>query len=217
MTTLVTNGKNFPVINGLAAVIITFMLLMLCTQLAKFTPPPPTDKYEPTIIKYVPPPDLPEPIDEEAVTPKPINPTNITPQVRDFTDLIMPDLKNGINTKGNFPITVVKPKELLTAPPKPKEIFNLNQVDRKPRVLRAVTPAYPFEAQKKGIEGKVILRFVVDENGQVQNPEVIKAEPAGVFEEAAIAAILKYRFDPAVIDNKKVKCFAILPIGFRIN
>lgn len=216
MTTLRNQGINFPVLNGLAALIITGLLLILCTQLVKFTPPAPDVKYKPTIINYVPPADLPDPVEEEVIAPKPINPTNATlPDRTPFETL--PDLKNGINTSGFIPITVVKPNDIIAAPRKIIDIYTLGQVDRKPRVLRPFTPTYPFDAQRKGIEGRVTLRFVVDENGQVQNPEVIEAEPAGVFEQAALAAIVKYKFDPAVVNDKKVKCFAILPIGFRLN
>jgi protein TonB len=217
MTTLDTRGKNFPVINGLAAVIITGMLLILCTQLVKFTPPTPTVKYDPVIIDYVPPPEPPDPFMEEINTPEPITPTNVQPTERDPFDPVMPVLNNGINTNGTIAITTVKPGDFIKTPPKVNDVFKPGQVDRNPRVLRPFTPVYPLDAQRKGIEGKVVLRFVVNENGQVQNPEVIKAEPAGVFEEAALAAIVKYRFDPAVVNNKKVKCFAVLPIGFRLN
>lgn len=216
MTTLRNQDFNFPILNGLAALIMTGLLLIFCTQLVKFTPPAPTINYKPVIIDYVPPPAPPEPVDDEVIAPKLIEPKNVTPPTPELIDPFMPELNNGVNT-GVIPIPVVKPRELFTAPPKANDIFRSAQVDRKPRVLRPVTPVYPLEAQRKGIEGKVVLRFVVDENGQVQNPEVIKAEPAGVFEQAALAAIVKYKFDPAVVNDKKVKCFAVLPIGFRLN
>ena len=56
-----------------------------------------------------------------------------------------------------------------------------------------------------------------DENGKVQDPKVVKAEPEGVFEEAALAAIVKYKFIPATIGKKNVKCIAVMPIGFEIK
>jgi protein TonB len=195
---------------------MTGLLLILCTQLVKFTPPAPTNNYKPVIIDYVPPPAPPEPVDDEVIAPKPINPTNVTPPNRVPFETLT-DLKNGINTPGTITITTLKPGDFIKTPPKANDIFRPAQVDRKPRVLRPVTPVYPLDAQRKGIEGKVVLRFVVDENGQVKDPEVIKAEPTGVFEQAALAAIIKYRFDPAVVNDKKVKCFAVLPIGFRLN
>jgi periplasmic protein TonB len=218
MTTLGINGRNFPVINGLAAaLIITGMLLIFCTQLIKLNPAQPAKEYKPVIIEFQKPPEPLDPVEEEVITPKPINATNVTPPDRVPYETVMPDLNNVIKTEGTIPIPVVKPVEYVKTIPRVKEIFDLTQVDRRPRVLRPVTPVYPTDALRNGIEGRVILRFIVDENGQVQNPEVLKAEPAGVFEEAALAAIVKYRFAPAVVNDKNVKCFAILPIGFRLN
>ncbi|NLD37405.1 MAG: TonB family protein [Desulfatiglans sp.] len=216
MTTLRNPGINFPILNGLAALIITGLLLILCVQLVKFTPPAPNVKHKPMFINYVPPADLPDPIEEEVITPKPINPVNNTLPERIQYEAL-PDLNTGINKIGNVPIPVVKSGDIITTPRKIPDIYTLSQVDRKPRVIRPFTPIYPYDAQRKGIEGNVVLRFVVDENGMVQNPEVIKAEPAGVFEQAALAAIVKYKFDPAVVNTKKVKCYAVLPIGFRLN
>lgn len=95
--------------------------------------------------------------------------------------------------------------------------FTPKQVDRRPRVLKPVTPIYPNQATINGIEGRVVLRFIVDENGEVQNPVIVKAEPEGVFEKAALAAIVKYKFIPAVIGKKNVKCIAVMPIGFEIK
>jgi periplasmic protein TonB len=192
------------------------MLLIFCTQLIKLNPMQPTLEYEPVIIKYNPQPDIPKPVEDEVNTPKPIDMTTNTPPDKTPFETVMPDLNNGTKF-GTIPIPAVKPGEYIKTIPRVKEIFTLTQVDRKPRVLIPVTPVYPFDAQRNGIEGRVVLRFVVDENGQVQNPEVIKAEPIGVFEDAAIAAIVKYRFDPAIVNKKKVKCYAILPIGFRLN
>jgi protein TonB len=203
MTTLRNPGINFPILNGLAALIITGLLLILCTQLVKFNPPPPDVKYKPTIINYVPPADLPDPVNnEEVVAPKPINPANTTLPERIPFDAL-PDLNNDINRIGDIKINVIKPDDIITAPRKIPEIYTPGQVDRNPRVLRPFTPVYPFDAQRRGIEGKVVIRFVVDENGQVQDPEVIEAEPAGVFEQAALAAIVKYKFDPAVVNEKR--------------
>ena len=95
--------------------------------------------------------------------------------------------------------------------------FKLNEVDQPPRVLRALPPRYPFEAKQKGISGKVKLRFVVDSNGRAQEPQVVSAEPEGVFEEAALEAVIKYKFKPAMKGGEAVDCIVILPISFDLN
>ncbi len=98
--------------------------------------------------------------------------------------------------------------------------FNLNEVDQKPRVIRSVPPRYPFEAQQKGIEGRVTVRFVVDSTGQAQEPEIAKVEPKeveGIFEESALAVIKRYKFRPAMKGGKAVDCIVNLPIKYSVS
>ena len=95
--------------------------------------------------------------------------------------------------------------------------FNLNEVDQPPKLIRAVNPRYPFEAAQKGIEGRVMLRFVVDSTGQAQEPEVVKSDPPGVFDEAALAVVKKYKFRPAMKGGKAVDCIVKAPIKFSLN
>jgi len=95
--------------------------------------------------------------------------------------------------------------------------FNRDEVDQAPSLLRAVQPRYPFEAAQKGIEGRVTLRFVVDSTGQAQEPEVVKSEPEGVFDEAALAVVKKYKFRPAMKGGKPVDCIVQAPIKFSLN
>ena len=80
-----------------------------------------------------------------------------------------------------------------------------------------VKPIYPFSAKSSSIEGRVVLRFIVDEEGLVQEPVVLEAEPEGVFEKSALAAIVKYKFRPAKIGNRPVKCMVKVPIGFTLT
>ena len=64
-----------------------------------------------------------------------------------------------------------------------------------------VAPVYPRRALSRGIEGWVLLRFTVTENGSVINPEVIDAEPSGVFDRAAMAAVERFKYKPRVVDG----------------
>lgn len=66
--------------------------------------------------------------------------------------------------------------------------------DGEPTRLIGVEPAYPAEAAAAGIEGYVDVRFVVSPTGTVADPEVVAAEPPGVFDAAALAAVLRWRY-----------------------
>ena len=66
----------------------------------------------------------------------------------------------------------------------------------------SVAPTYPRRMAARGIQGWVLLEFSVDQLGQVQNPQVIDAQPASGFSKAAIDAVLRYKYKPKVFDGK---------------
>jgi periplasmic protein TonB len=67
-----------------------------------------------------------------------------------------------------------------------------------------VLPEYPQRAASRGIEGYVIVEFMVTKLGTVQNPVVVKAEPPGYFERAALKAASKFRYKPKIINGEPV-------------
>lgn len=75
---------------------------------------------------------------------------------------------------------------------------------------------YPPLALKAGIEGRVIVQFVIDKNGQVLNPTVVRGIGGGCDEEA-VRAVLKAKFQPGLQRGRPVAVRYTLPITFRIN
>jgi bla regulator protein blaR1 len=72
-------------------------------------------------------------------------------------------------------------------------------------LLRQEAPKYPRAASRQGHEGSVEVRFLVDENGRVRNPEVISESPRGYgFGEEAIRAVEQWRFEPFRRDGEAV-------------
>ncbi len=70
-----------------------------------------------------------------------------------------------------------------------------------PELLEFVQAEYPPEAKAQGLTASVKLTVVVDERGGVASAEVL--EPMGHgFDEAAIAAVRRFRFSPAEVDFK---------------
>lgn len=70
--------------------------------------------------------------------------------------------------------------------------------------LIKVAPAYPAAAHAAGVEGEVLLEFLVTSQGKVVNPVVVRSEPPGVFDEAAIEAAKGFRYVPRVVDGRAV-------------
>lgn len=68
-----------------------------------------------------------------------------------------------------------------------------------------VAPIYPRRAQTRGIEGFVLLEFVVTATGAVRDPVVVEAEPPGIFDRAAINAALKFKYKPKVVNGAPIE------------
>ena len=84
------------------------------------------------------------------------------------------------------------------------EVFELSQVDKPPTATMVIPPQYPRSLQQSGTAGSVTLVFVLDEKGRVKQPTV-EASSHVAFERAALEAVKKWMFEPAVKDGKSVR------------
>jgi len=91
------------------------------------------------------------------------------------------------------------------------------QPDRDFMVLSRIPPRYPYRAERKKIEGWVKVSFVITEQGNVRDAVVLDASPEGVFDKAALQAILKWRFKPRITDGKPVSVRADQVINFQLD
>ncbi len=96
-------------------------------------------------------------------------------------------------------------------------IFSLVDVDLVPKLLNRKKPEYPSYAKENRIEGVVRLGFIVDTKGRVQNPVIIKATPANVFEKTALATVSKWTFTPAKKAGKKVSVKMAITLRFNLE
>lgn len=75
---------------------------------------------------------------------------------------------------------------------------------------------YPQVAIRAGIEGRVTVQFVVDENGNVQNPRVIRGIGGGCDEEA-LRVVKTAQFSPGMQRGRPVQVQMSLPILFKLS
>ncbi|NBB99871.1 MAG: TonB family protein [Bacteroidetes bacterium] len=75
---------------------------------------------------------------------------------------------------------------------------------------------YPDIARRAGVEGRVIVQFVVDENGNVQNPQVVRGIGAGADEEA-IRVLRETEFTPGMQRGRPVPVRMSWPVTFRLQ
>ena len=69
---------------------------------------------------------------------------------------------------------------------------------RMPIPFLTPAPEYPQRALARGIEGWVLLSFTIAETGAVVDPKVVNAEPPGMFDAAALRAIVRYKYRPQI-------------------
>jgi len=70
-------------------------------------------------------------------------------------------------------------------------ISALNRIDYVP-------PKYPRTAVRRNLNGSVDLKFTVAIDGSVYNVAVLDSTPGTVFDQAAIDAVSKWRFEPVI-------------------
>jgi len=100
------------------------------------------------------------------------------------------------------------------------KIYNELEVSQLPEVAKEVKPAYPELAHQAGKTAVVILKLVVDANGDVISHEVLDAT-GDTFKEQfikeAVMAAYKYKFKPAIQSGHPVACTAKITITFRLE
>lgn len=94
--------------------------------------------------------------------------------------------------------------------------YELDEVDKRPRLIKRIRPVYPHGALRDNIEGRVTMRGVVTKAGTVKSPSVLKAFPKGAFDKAALAAFRKYRYRPAMKDGNAVEVVVTAEVEFSI-
>lgn len=89
-------------------------------------------------------------------------------------------------------------------------------------LLRYITSrsVYPQEAREKGISGTPVVTFVVEADGLISEPRVLR-DPGGQLGLAALQAVLRMqqevRWRPAMIEGKPVRFQFNLPVRFKLE
>ncbi len=78
---------------------------------------------------------------------------------------------------------------------------------------------YPAMAREAGISGKCFLKFVVNEDGDISNVEVLKGVSGCPDCDREAIRVVKSmpKWKPAKMTGRSVKCYFNLPISFKIQ
>jgi protein TonB len=106
------------------------------------------------------------------------------------------------------------PADLDNATPRPKFDFKGRKsgvfADGSYVPIFKVPPIYPRRAQERGIEGCVMLEFVVTKVGAVRDPVVLWSIPSGIFDRAAMRSALKFKYKPQIRDGEAIEVKGVL-------
>ena len=87
-----------------------------------------------------------------------------------------------------------------------------------PRVVSAMQPKYPSSARSAGIEGVVGVKMLVNASGKVTEAIVVRSSGNAALDEAAVAAVYKWRFTPAKDKfGQKAPCYVTQGIRFDLK
>jgi len=169
----------------------------------KVVKPPPVKVAKPEKPVEPPPEEAPPPPNEE---PPPETPANPVP-------LVVGISMSSTSTSGGFaaPVgntlmgqtdTTAKDPSQVQTYRAPKYVPSY-QVDSQPVLLQDVKVPYPNEARRAGVEGQVILSLKIDETGKVVGARVLSGPGYGL-DEAALSAVRRFRFKPAIKNGEAV-------------
>ncbi|HAV13448.1 MAG TPA: hypothetical protein DCX06_08180 [Opitutae bacterium] len=165
------------------------------------TPPPPPMEEEPP---PPPPPEEEPPPPEFEPPPPPISLEQLEIALEAGTgdavsgDFAMPSLKIDKDELGGL------------------DIFDINDLDKKPGTQKQVAPIYPIDATRQGLSGWVRAEFIIDKRGNVVNVKIIRSSNA-IFEKPTINALRQFKFSPGEKGGKVVTTRARIEIPFTIE
>lgn len=95
--------------------------------------------------------------------------------------------------------------------------YTARQVDVHPRALADIQPGYPELARSQGMTGRVMLQLKIDAAGTVQDLEVLKAHPPGIFDQSALDAFRNAHFTPAQKEGRAVNSLVEIEVRYELD
>ena len=96
-----------------------------------------------------------------------------------------------------------------------EEILEFWIVEQKPELIKFVNPVYPEMARRAGLQGQVLVAFIVTREGRVIEPRVLKGPE--IFRAAALEAVRQFQFKPAMQNDRGVAVRMTIPIRFSLH
>jgi protein TonB len=78
-------------------------------------------------------------------------------------------------------------------------------------------PEYPAIARRRGYEGIVLVEVLVSREGRVQELRLSQSSGYSMLDQAAMASMKRWLFEPATINEEKVEMWVKVPVRFRLE
>lgn len=78
-------------------------------------------------------------------------------------------------------------------------------------------PVYPRQAIARGIEGTAVLRVLIGQDGETIEIRIHRSSGAALLDQAAIEAVRRWAFRPAVVGGRAVAAWVEVPVRFRLE
>lgn len=176
------------------------------------------DKLDPTIVKTVPLPTVPDPPADPKPQAQPQTqdpPVTVTksplPPITDQAPAFEPKPEYiPLPGTGTGP-TIAEPPPLPAPPPK----LVLAQLDQ--RYMASFQPDYPPREQGGGIEGVARVRVLIGTDGRVKQVELVSADSPGFYDATKRRALAKWRFKPAMRGGVAEESWKEMVVRFEIK
>jgi periplasmic protein TonB len=93
----------------------------------------------------------------------------------------------------------------------------LEDISSPPAAVSKIQPNYPSSLLSKGIGGRVLIVCVVDDKGQVASTTIRQSAGHPDLDKAAIAAVTKWKFKPAMKGGRPVRASCTVPFNFEVK
>jgi len=86
-----------------------------------------------------------------------------------------------------------------------------------PELLEFQPLVYPKNLRERDIEGKVILKILIDKEGKVQEIQIFESSGYEAFDQTAVKSVWQCQFKPARKGNQQKESWVLIPINFQIK
>ena len=83
-----------------------------------------------------------------------------------------------------------------------------------PAAISQPAPTYPREALRRGVGGTVRVQVTVSPDGSVERMEVAESSGDRTLDRAAMEAVRRWRFKPAMRNGQPVSATVVIPLDF---